>query len=66
MLAAGTGSDWSGSLAQQTPVTGGLQGLPKKAPCKPLPEQAFDVTAITESAAASQFIIFIFKEPEIG
>jgi len=39
---------------QQTPVTAGLQGLPKKAPCKPLPEQVFDVPAITENAAASQ------------
>jgi hypothetical protein len=57
MLATGTGSVWSGSLTQQTPVTAGVQGLPEKAPCTPLPEPVFDVTAITESATASQKII---------
>jgi hypothetical protein len=53
-LATGTGSDWSGSLLWQTSVTAMLQGLPEKAPCNILPEQEFDATTITESAAASQ------------
>jgi hypothetical protein len=38
-------------------VTVGVQGLPEKAPCTPLPEQEFEATTITESPAASQIII---------
>jgi len=53
VLATGTGRDWNGSPVQQTPVTAGVQGLPEKAPCTPLPEQMFVVPAIMESTAAS-------------
>jgi hypothetical protein len=35
-------------------VTVGVQRLPEKAPCTPLPEQEFTATTKTESPAASQ------------